>query len=872
MASYIEINDLGSFANINALWSAYPEGGHEGDYCTIGSVKYHWDKYDRMWVADPNFGPTPARKVDTFYSDVNMQNNLTVAGYIRAKGIKQPCLGLFASAAALSSKWPNPEVGMWALVGNSMSSTSPAAVYRCDTEGTWAATGGSAYIDGLEINVAKGITGWVPISSTSQLPTDPTPDQQGRGYLLGTMLYVYVGTGGDTLSGKYQSAQLKGATGETGPQGPSGVHEDDVTIADNLTTDDPLQVLSAKQGKKLKEYIFTSHSDALDGTRVQEKKINSSGAVVTGQAGYGFTTEIALTSSVKTVHIYGNCAGYDKAAYAFYNNGVLVEKGQSFSGNGNIDVDVTVDVPTGSTTLILSNNAGSDDSMFAAWVYETNNFDTIDDEIDIIQENIGSIEETLDSFETNIESQLYEYARKNRTKLGGDGSIIENGDAYGNIRYLSLTESVVKVHIWGDCTGYFRSGYAFFDDEDALLLKGASFQGDGSLTVNEYVDVPSGAAYLILCSNNGIAPTMFAAAVDDVSDGEKASQYLDDYTAYKSNTLAEQTALRLASKAKAEGRMIFEDDFDGYKLNDNIWNVDEGQFLNRTTYVNAKENVWVENSILHISTTLRNRYGKRAMGQVTTKGKYDFAGSVRVEGKFRMPTIGCFWPAFWTWGTDTYAVSRGAGPYAELDIFELFGTTQDSTNGRVAANLWTGDAVGDGTTSGLTQDSEALFTNDGGWHIYRADIYQDKVIVAVDGVVRAVYTLTDEKRQYVYTMRQYVMMSVQYWDRNTPTEALDGATLECDWVRVYALDDTDIMPTSIAVDSTLSMSVGDKVRLVPTFTGGIDRTTTYDIVDESVIGHGEIVNSELVAKAAGTTDVYVITKNRKTAKCTITVS
>ncbi len=654
--------------------------------------------------------------------------------------------------------------------------------------------------------------------------------------------------------------------------GENGVHEDDVTIADNLTTDDPLQVLSAKQGKKLKEYIFTSHSDALDGTRVQLKKIDSSGAFVTGQTGYGFTTEINLTSSIKKVHIYGNCAGYNKAAYAFYNNGELVEKGQSFSKDGDIDVDATVNVPTGSTTLILSNNAGSDDSMFAAWIYEANNFDTIDDEIDIIQENIGSIEETLDSIETNIETQLYEYARKNRTKLGGDGSIIENGEAYGNIRYLSLTESVEKVHIWGDCTGYFRSGYAFFDDEDALLLKGASFQGDGSLTVNEYVNVPSGAAYLILCSNNGIAPTMFAAAVDEVSDGEKASQYLDDYTAYKSNTLAEQTALRLASKAKAEGRMIFEDDFDGYKLNDNIWNVDEGQFLNRTLYVNAKENVWVENSILHISASRRNRYGKISMGQVTTKGKYDFAGSVRVEGKFRMSTIGCFWPAFWTWGTDTYAVSRGAGPYAELDIFELFGTTQDSTNGRVAANLWTGDAVGDGTTSGLTQGSNALFTNDGEWHIYRADIYQDKVIVAVDGVVRARYTLTDEKRQYVYTMRQYVMMSVQFWDRNSATEELDGATLECDWVHVYALDDTAMMPSVITVDPTLSMSVGDKVRLIPSLGNCHDQTTTYDIVNENIVGHGDIVHSELVAKAAGTTDVFVITKNRKTAKCTITVS
>jgi hypothetical protein len=126
MASYIDLNDLGSFASINALWAAYPEGGQEGDYCTIDSVKYRWDKYDRMWVADPNFGPTPARNVDTFYGDVNIHNNLTVAGTIRAKGINNPCVGFFPSEEALEEKWPYPKVGWWAIVGD----TIPGEIYH----------------------------------------------------------------------------------------------------------------------------------------------------------------------------------------------------------------------------------------------------------------------------------------------------------------------------------------------------------------------------------------------------------------------------------------------------------------------------------------------------------------------------------------------------------------------------------------------------------------------------------------------------------------------------------------------------------------------------------------------------------------------
>lgn len=147
MARYIETNDLGSFASINALWAAYPEGGQEGDYCTIAGVKYRWDKYDRMWVADPNFGPTPARKVETFYGDVNFQNNVTVAGTIRAKGVKQPCVGLFASLAALQAAYPIPELGMWAVVGDTM----PGPIYRCSTAGVWAATGETGGVDDVDL-------------------------------------------------------------------------------------------------------------------------------------------------------------------------------------------------------------------------------------------------------------------------------------------------------------------------------------------------------------------------------------------------------------------------------------------------------------------------------------------------------------------------------------------------------------------------------------------------------------------------------------------------------------------------------------------------------------------------------------------------
>ena len=147
MATYQDLNNLGSYGSIAALWASHPEGGVEGDYCTIGGVKYHWDKYARMWLASPNYGASPSRKLETFDGDVQVQNDLTVAGTLRAKHIKQPCCGLFASATALQSRYPNPEVGMWAIVGD----TIPGAIYRCDTEGVWLATGETGGVDGIDL-------------------------------------------------------------------------------------------------------------------------------------------------------------------------------------------------------------------------------------------------------------------------------------------------------------------------------------------------------------------------------------------------------------------------------------------------------------------------------------------------------------------------------------------------------------------------------------------------------------------------------------------------------------------------------------------------------------------------------------------------
>ncbi len=155
----IELNDLGSFDDINAVWKKYPEGGKEGDYLTIRDVKYRWNKYDRMWVSEDKVIETPARRTETFYGDVAIHHDLIVAGTIRAKRIKQPYCGMFASVEALQMTIPNPSKGMWAIVGD----TVPAPIYRCDEDGTWTPTGATGGTDAganIELRATEEYIQW----------------------------------------------------------------------------------------------------------------------------------------------------------------------------------------------------------------------------------------------------------------------------------------------------------------------------------------------------------------------------------------------------------------------------------------------------------------------------------------------------------------------------------------------------------------------------------------------------------------------------------------------------------------------------------------------------------------------------------------
>ena len=68
---------------------------------------------------------------------INQNNSKISTELEKAKNSSTRAKGLFDSENSLKVKWPSPQVGDWAIVGN----TVPGTIYLCNTAGIWTNTG-----------------------------------------------------------------------------------------------------------------------------------------------------------------------------------------------------------------------------------------------------------------------------------------------------------------------------------------------------------------------------------------------------------------------------------------------------------------------------------------------------------------------------------------------------------------------------------------------------------------------------------------------------------------------------------------------------------------------------------------------------------
>lgn len=114
-----EINNLGCYDSLSALWERWPEGGREGDYADVGGVRYYWNWYTHQWQSgDITTGtPLPVSEVpggDVIVKAVELTN---VGSYDSLQALWQayPSGGVLGDYADIGGvrHWWNPYTSQW---------------------------------------------------------------------------------------------------------------------------------------------------------------------------------------------------------------------------------------------------------------------------------------------------------------------------------------------------------------------------------------------------------------------------------------------------------------------------------------------------------------------------------------------------------------------------------------------------------------------------------------------------------------------------------------------------------------------------------------------------------------------------------------
>ena len=194
-----------------------------------------------------------------------------------------------------------------------------------------------------DVEPGGGGSGITILDSIDELPTEPTPAEQKALYLIGTTLYHYVGEGGDTLDGKYQSTELEGEDGKSAYQsyvdtttddpvktetewvaslkGADGVDLGEVVLVNDLTTGGEGSALSAEMGKVIMygademvdvDYEFTQSGKYMSGTIGQTSTEGSNAALgyikIPVNVGDAFFIEAKGYSTVAPTYVLTNAS------------------------------------------------------------------------------------------------------------------------------------------------------------------------------------------------------------------------------------------------------------------------------------------------------------------------------------------------------------------------------------------------------------------------------------------------------------------------------------------------------------------------------------------------------------------------------------
>ena len=260
-----------------------------------------------------------------------------------------------------------------------------------------------------------------------------------------------------------------------------------------------------------------------------------------------------------------------------------------------------------------------------------------------------------------------------------------------------------------------------------------------------------------------------------------------------------------------------------------------------------------------------------------TREKFEFRYG-RIEAKMRFPSESPHHTTFWTLGscgavlstseTTRYDESKGVKfpSCGEIDIAEC-------DNGTVGARMHWSNQGFDTDQYSSGGNAATLTGSPTDWHIYACEWIADKIVFFVDGVQKGTWNTSNATVNGWNPFNHPHYLIFDCISALSGTINWDIAKTDVAWVRVYAPESVTeyIEETAISIPSTLSISVGDRSWLEPTFTP----VNPSDMTLKWLSGNEEICTcygGMVIGVSAGTTMVSVKTKHGLTAFCKVTVS
>ncbi len=249
-------------------------------------------------------------------------------------------------------------------------------------------------------------------------------------------------------------------------------------------------------------------------------------------------------------------------------------------------------------------------------------------------------------------------------------------------------------------------------------------------------------------------------------------------------------------------KLVWEDKFDGDKLNLNDWNFEyhEPGWVNAELqeYVDSKDNIYVQDGKLYIQALKEIRDGKAyyTSGRINTKGKKNYQYG-RFEVSAKVPSGKGFLPAFWMMPEDESYYGQWP-KCGEIDVMEVHGSALSTTYG----TLHFGEPHTQKQGSYTLPEGEENFGEK--FHVFACEWDPDEFRFYVDDVL--FYTVNDWFTQKPgfgkvaypapYDQPFYMILNlavggswVGYPDEDDKFE--ENAQFVIDYVRVYQKDDYD---------------------------------------------------------------------------------